>query len=103
MPSVSPSVPGSPPSLAMMSASMITAPCAASLRATSLLPDAIPPVSPTMRDRTSVSLTGMGCRAQRSGPQGRQHDRLDGLHPVLRLLEHTRVIRPEHPVGDPDR
>src|SRR5579875_449415 len=43
----SPGVPGATTSLAATSASMMTAPRAASRRATSLLPDPIPPVSPT--------------------------------------------------------
>ena len=45
--SASPGVPGSTTSLAMASASITTAPCAASRRETSLLPAPIPPVRPT--------------------------------------------------------
>src|SRR5690606_11195411 len=44
----SPSVPGATTSRATRSASMTTAPCPASRRATSLLPAPIPPVSPTL-------------------------------------------------------
>src|ERR1700722_621288 len=47
----SPGVPGSTTTRAPRSPSMITAPCAASRLATSLLPDAMPPVSPTRNTR----------------------------------------------------
>ena len=50
----SPGVPGSTTSRAATSASTIAAPCAASRRDTSLLPEPIPPVSPTRSTRTSL-------------------------------------------------